>query len=78
MRALEADTVKYGEWCTGNRTEATTYAAFSFTRKLGQALGGFVGGHALTRRSSARSQARSPPGGPPRRDLRPPDHALGA
>jgi glucuronide carrier protein len=48
MWALEADTVEYGEWRTGNRTEGTTYAAFSFTRKMGQALGGFLGGLALT------------------------------
>jgi glucuronide carrier protein len=48
MWALEADTVEYGEWKTGNRTEGTTYAVFSFTRKMGQALGGFAGGLALT------------------------------
>ncbi|MPV36893.1 glycoside-pentoside-hexuronide (GPH):cation symporter [Georgenia subflava] len=48
MWALEADTVEYGEWKTGNRTEGTTYAVFSFTRKMGQALGGFVGGFGLT------------------------------
>lgn len=48
MWALEADTVEYGEWKTGQRTEGTTYAVFSFTRKMGQALGGFVGGLALT------------------------------
>ncbi|MFH5822773.1 glycoside-pentoside-hexuronide (GPH):cation symporter [Georgenia sp. AZ-5] len=48
MWALEADTVEYGEWKTGTRTEGTTYAVFSFTRKMGQALGGFVGGLALT------------------------------
>jgi len=47
MWALEADTVEYGEWKTGSRTEGTTYAVFSFTRKLGQAIGGFVGGLAL-------------------------------
>ncbi len=40
MWALEADTVEYGEWKTGVRTEGTTYALFSFTRKLGQAFGG--------------------------------------
>ncbi len=40
MWALEADTVEYGEWRSGVRTEGTTYAMFSFTRKLGQALGG--------------------------------------
>lgn len=48
MWACEADTVEYGEWLTGARTEGTTYAVFSFTRKMGQALGGFVGGIALT------------------------------
>ena len=40
MWALEADTVEYGEWKTGVRTEGTTYALFSFTRKMGQAFGG--------------------------------------
>lgn len=48
MWALEADTVEYGEWRTGQRAEGTTYAVFSFTRKVGQAVGGFVGGLALT------------------------------
>lgn len=48
MWALEADCVEYGEWTSGKRTEGTTYAVFSFTRKMGQALGGFVGGLALT------------------------------
>ncbi|GAB3678760.1 glucuronide transporter [Saccharopolyspora tripterygii] len=40
MWSLEADTVEYGEWRTGARTEGTTYAVFSFVRKVGQALGG--------------------------------------
>ncbi|MGA8047633.1 MAG: glycoside-pentoside-hexuronide (GPH):cation symporter [Dermatophilaceae bacterium] len=48
MWALEADTVEFGEWKTGARTEGTTYAVFSFTRKMGQAVGGFIGGIALT------------------------------
>jgi len=47
MWALEADTVEYGEWRTGVRTEGITYALFSFTRKLGQALGGAVAGYAI-------------------------------
>ncbi len=47
MWALEADTVEYGEWKTGIRTEGTTYALFSFTRKMGQALGGAAGAYAL-------------------------------
>ncbi len=63
MWALEADCVDYGHWKTGHRTEGTTYAVFSFTRKLGQAFGGLVGGAALTwaaydagRASSGQSQ----------------------
>jgi glucuronide carrier protein len=47
MWALEADTVEYGEWRTGVRTEGTTYAMFSFTRKLGQALGGAAAAYTL-------------------------------
>ena len=45
--ALEADTVEYGEWQTGIRTEGATYAAFSFTRKVGQAFGVGLVGYAL-------------------------------
>jgi glucuronide carrier protein len=47
MWAMEADTVEYGEWKTGIRTEGTTYAMFSFTRKMGQAIGGAAGAFAL-------------------------------
>jgi len=47
MFALEADTVEYGEWKSGQRTEGATYAIFSFTRKITQALGGAVGAWAL-------------------------------
>jgi glucuronide carrier protein len=47
MWALEADTVEYGEWRTGVRTEGITYALFSFTRKLGQAVGGAVAAFAI-------------------------------
>lgn len=43
MWALEADTVEYGEWKSGVRTEGITYATFSFTRKMGQAIGGSIG-----------------------------------
>jgi glucuronide carrier protein len=63
MWALEADTVEYGEWKTGVRTEGITYALFSFTRKFGQAvggalaafvigLGGYVGGVATQSQSA--------------------------
>jgi glucuronide carrier protein len=47
MWVFEADTVEYGEWRTGMRTEGVSYAVFSFTRKLGQALGGAAGAYAL-------------------------------
>jgi glucuronide carrier protein len=47
MFALEADTVEYGEWKTGVRTEGITYALFSFTRKLGQAVGGAAAAYAI-------------------------------
>jgi glucuronide carrier protein len=38
--ALQADTVEYGEWETGIRTEGSNYAALSFCRKVGQGIGG--------------------------------------
>ena len=47
MFALEADTVEYGEWRSGVRTEGTTYAMFSFTRKVGQAVGGAAAAYGL-------------------------------
>ena len=47
MWALEADTVEYGEWKTGVRTEGTTYALFSFTRKMGQAIGGAAAAYTI-------------------------------
>ena len=47
MFALEADTVEYGEWKTGHRTEGATYAIFSFTRKITQSIGGALGAFAL-------------------------------
>ena len=47
MFGLEADTVEYGEWRTGKRSEGATYALFSFTRKVTQSLGGAIGAWAL-------------------------------
>jgi len=47
MWALEADTVEYGEWQTGIRIEGTTYALFSFTRKMGQAIGGAAAAYTI-------------------------------
>ena len=43
MWNMEADAVEYGEWKTGFRNEGTTYAIFSFVRKMSQALGGWAG-----------------------------------
>jgi glucuronide carrier protein len=47
MWSLEADTVDYGEWATGARMEGTTYAVFSFVRKLGQAFGGAAAAYTI-------------------------------
>ncbi|MBK9157453.1 MAG: glycoside-pentoside-hexuronide (GPH):cation symporter [Propionibacteriaceae bacterium] len=43
MFGLEADTVEYGEWKSGKRSEGATYAIFSFTRKVTQSIGGAMG-----------------------------------
>jgi len=43
MFGLEADTVEYGEWKSGQRSEGATYAIFSFTRKVTQSIGGALG-----------------------------------
>ncbi len=43
MFGLEADTVEYGEYKSGKRSEGATYSIFSFTRKVTQALGGAAG-----------------------------------
>lgn len=47
MFGLEADTVEYGEWKNGTRTEGATYAIYSFTRKLTQSLGVMISGWML-------------------------------
>lgn len=47
MFGLEADTVEYGEWKSGKRSEGATYAIFSFTRKVTQSIGGALGAWAL-------------------------------
>ena len=43
MFAMQADTVDYGEWRTGTRSEGGSYSILSFLRKCGQGLGGFLG-----------------------------------
>jgi glucuronide carrier protein len=47
MFGLEADTVEYGEWKSGHRSEGATYAVFSFTRKITQSIGGAATAWAL-------------------------------
>lgn len=47
MWALPADTVEYGEWKSGVRTEGTNYAALSFTRKVGQGIGGALAAYGI-------------------------------
>ena len=44
MFSMQADTVDYGEWRTGTRSEGGAYSVLSFVRKCGQGLGGALGG----------------------------------
>lgn len=46
--AFIADVVEYGQWKSGVRTEGIIYSSYSFTRKVSQALAGFIPGVALT------------------------------
>jgi glucuronide carrier protein len=45
--ALQADTVEYGEWRTGVRGEASAYSVLSFTRKVGQGVGGAAAAYTI-------------------------------
>ncbi len=60
MFGLEADTVEYGEWMTGKRSEGATYALFSFTRKVTQSIGGAVGAWALAMGGYIAASAANP------------------
>ncbi|MGJ6979339.1 glycoside-pentoside-hexuronide (GPH):cation symporter [Aestuariimicrobium soli] len=44
MFSMQADTVDYGEWKTGIRSEGGSYSILSFVRKVGQGIGGAIGG----------------------------------
>lgn len=44
MFSMQADTVDYGEWKTGFRSEGGSYSVLSFIRKCGQGLGGWAAG----------------------------------
>jgi GPH family glycoside/pentoside/hexuronide:cation symporter len=45
--ALVTDVIDYQEHLSGRREEGTSYAFFSFTRKLGQTIAGVLGVYAL-------------------------------
>lgn len=44
--ALVSDTVEFGEWRTGVRSEGTVYTGFTFFRKVSQALAASSRDHA--------------------------------
>lgn len=44
MFSMQADTVDYGEWKAGIRAEGGSYSILSFVRKVGQGVGGALGG----------------------------------
>ena len=46
--ALVLDVINYQEVLTGDRSEASVYAFYSFSRKIGQALAGGLGGVSLS------------------------------
>ncbi|MBQ3422831.1 MAG: MFS transporter [Romboutsia sp.] len=48
MWANITDIIDYNEILTGKRDDATIYAVYSFSRKIGQALAGGLGGFALS------------------------------
>jgi glucuronide carrier protein len=45
--ALQADTVDYGEWRSRVRVEGASYSALSFTRKVGQGIGGSLAAYTI-------------------------------
>ncbi|WP_218184636.1 cytidylate kinase family protein [Nigerium massiliense] len=48
MFSMQADTVDYGEWKTGTRSEGGSYSILSFVRKCGRGIGGALGGAVVT------------------------------
>ena len=45
--AFQADTVEYGEWKSGVRAEGAGYSVLSFTRKVGQGIGGAAAAYTI-------------------------------
>jgi GPH family glycoside/pentoside/hexuronide:cation symporter len=46
--AMVADTIDYSEWKTQKRQDGVLYASYSFFRKIGQALAGWLAAMTLT------------------------------
>lgn len=46
--AFVTDVIDYHEYLTGLREDGTVYSVYSFSRKVGQAIAGGIGGVALT------------------------------
>ena len=61
MWTLETDTVEYGEWKSGARTEGSNYALLSFARKVGQGVGGGIAAWGSDSAGMPRVQRRSRP-----------------
>ena len=59
--AFITDIIDYQEVRTGSRDDGTVYAIYSFSRKLGQALAGGIGGFALGAIGYISSAAGQPP-----------------
>ena len=58
--ALISDAVEYGEWKTGLRSEGVIYSFFTFSRKLSQALAGFIPGVILAAVGYIANQPQTP------------------
>lgn len=54
------DTVEFGEWRSGERSEGVTYAAFIGVEKLGTAFSGIISGVALSIAGFVANAAQSP------------------
>ena len=59
--AFITDIIDYQEVQTGSRDDGTVYAIYSFSRKLGQALAGGIGGFALGAIGYISTAAGQPP-----------------
>ena len=58
--ALISDAVEYGEWKTGLRSEGVIYSFFTFSRKLSQAIAGFIPGVILAAVGYVANQQQTP------------------